>query len=83
MVLLYISTPEPPEGLVIFRDDVLVGDCTGATVQAVPDPCAWARGAADGTVLIAVLTTNASIWQLGHRRSRANADTYTRALANA
>ena len=65
VVLLYISTPEPPEGLVIFRDDVLVGDCTGATVQAVPDPCAWARGAADGTVLIAVLTTNASIWQLG------------------
>ena len=65
VVLLYISTPEPLEGLVIFRDDVLVGDCTGATVQAVPDPCAWARGAADGTVLIAVLTTNASIWQLG------------------
>ena len=65
VALFYILTLEPPEDLVIFKDSVPVGNCTGATGQAVPDPCVWAIGAADGTVLIAVLTSEASIWQLG------------------
>ena len=65
VALFYILTLEPPEDLVIFKESVPVGNCTGATGQAVPDPCVWAIGAADGTVLIAVLTSEASIWQLG------------------
>jgi Ca2+-binding RTX toxin-like protein len=49
----------------IFKDGVLVPDCTGAP-DAVPDPCVASRTTlADGDGEIVVLTSTASAWNFG------------------
>jgi MYXO-CTERM domain-containing protein len=51
----------------IFRNGVLVPDCTGAVGTADPDPCVSSRVyvAADDDIEIVVLTTAASNWNIG------------------
>jgi hypothetical protein len=52
--------------LVMFRDGVAVGDCSGIAGQAQPDPCVSARETADsGAAKITVLSSHASHWNFG------------------
>jgi putative cell wall-binding protein len=46
----------------VFRNGVLVADCTGAP-QAVPDPCVSSRVVVGDDVQIMVLTSEASDWE--------------------
>ena len=53
------------EQIAVFRDGGAVGTCVGARV-AKPDPCVLSRARQpDGDVRIEVLTSHASLWQLG------------------
>lgn len=50
----------------IYRDGVLVPDCTGAAGVAEPSPCVAGRVAlADGDIALTVLTVSASTWNFG------------------
>lgn len=49
----------------VFRNGVLVGDCTGPAGQAVPSPCVSSRGVAGDDLEIVVLTAAASAWNFG------------------
>lgn len=52
--------------LVMFRNGVPIGSCTGPPGVADPDPCVSARATlVDGDVRITVLTTAASEWNVG------------------
>jgi VCBS repeat-containing protein len=60
--------PAAPATLQIFRNDVLVPDCLGATTitSLQRDPCITRRETnANGNVLIALLSTHASRWNMG------------------
>jgi hypothetical protein len=65
---LRIDSSKVPSGqtendIEIFRNGVRVGDCTGASATASPDPCVSGRQRlTDGDVLITVLTSQASFW---------------------
>jgi hypothetical protein len=65
---LRIDSSKVPSGqtesdIEIFRNGVRVGDCTGASDTASPDPCVSGRQQlTDGDVLITVLTSQASLW---------------------
>ena len=49
-----------------FRNGELVGDCTGSPGVASPDPCVASRETlADGDLEIVILTSQASVWNLG------------------
>jgi hypothetical protein len=49
----------------IFKNGVLVADCTGAP-QAIPDPCVESRSTLpSGNGVITVLTSSASAWNFG------------------
>ena len=65
VIRFHISTIESPTSLVVFKDGVVVDDCVGAADRAVPDPCVSARTVESSMVLITVLSSEASIWQLG------------------
>lgn len=53
----------------VFRNGILVPNCTGAANTAVPDPCVTKRnllvGPAAGDLQFTVLTTDASSWNFG------------------
>lgn len=52
--------------LQIFRNGLIVGPCTGPPGRAVPSPCISSRVTlGNGNVVITVLTTAASSWNLG------------------
>ncbi len=52
--------------LAIFKDGILVPDCTGAPGVADPDPCITLREILPGgDVRLTVLTSTASIWNIG------------------
>jgi hypothetical protein len=50
----------------VFRNGVPVADCTGSPGIASPDPCVDLRETlADGDIQLTVLTSAASLWELG------------------
>ncbi|HEX5616486.1 MAG TPA: hypothetical protein VFZ83_15130 [Acidimicrobiia bacterium] len=50
----------------VFRNGVLVPDCTGSPGTASPDPCVADRTTdGDGDAVLTVLTSTASVWALG------------------
>jgi len=69
LVTLLIDASAVPAGfnastLEVFRNGVLVADCTDPT-QAVPDPCVGDRtDLVDGDVSLGVRTSQASIWDV-------------------
>jgi hypothetical protein len=54
--------------LTMLRDGVAVADCTDTSGHAIPDPCVATRQLnPDGSLLLTVLTSHASLWQLVRR----------------
>jgi hypothetical protein len=52
--------------VVLFKDGLAVGDCTGPAGIAAPDPCIDARATLpDGDVELTILTSSASTWAAG------------------
>lgn len=60
------SLVRPDDPLAVFRNGSAVPACEedGAEI-ASPDPCVAERAAADGDVVLTVLTSRASVWHLG------------------
>jgi len=49
----------------VFRNGVLVADCTGAANTAAPDPCLSSRTTVGDDLQLRVLTSQASAWNFG------------------
>jgi len=56
-----------PADVAVFRDGVLVADCTGA--GAVPDPCIASRTMSGDDVVLVVRSSTASRWNLGRQKT--------------
>jgi cysteine-rich repeat protein len=69
LVFLIHESVVPPgldvDSIELFRNGVLVPDCTGAPGIASPDPCVADRQESGGVFQISALTSAASIWSLG------------------
>jgi hypothetical protein len=60
-----VPAGEDHNSIQVFRNGVLVGECTGAP-DAVPDPCVSERATvAGGDIQLTVLTSMASAWNFG------------------
>jgi PKD repeat protein/flagellar hook assembly protein FlgD/lysophospholipase L1-like esterase len=53
-----------PQTLTVLRNGVAVPDCSGTAGQAAPDPCVQSRQTSGSDVVLRVLTSRASTWQL-------------------
>jgi hypothetical protein len=65
LVFTIDSSQVPGQPVVVFRDGVPVDECEGAAGVADPDPCFEVDPQGNGDLRIEVLTTHASIWNLG------------------
>ena len=63
----FIPAGQTAATIQVFRNGTLVPSCANPAIQeANPDPCVWQRQAmANGNVRIAVLTSQASVWNFG------------------
>jgi hypothetical protein len=56
----------PAASIAVFRNGIILGDCTGPLGTASPDPCVSSRvDLPNGNVQVSVLTSHASVWTLG------------------
>ena len=58
---------EDAESVTVFRDGVLITPCADTSGTAHPDPCVASRVAANGAVVLTVLSSHASAWTLAVR----------------
>ena len=78
LVLTFLVRTQTASGdLIVLKDGVTVGDCRGASGQASPDPCVSSRGKAGTTVVVKVLTSEASIWEFRSPKQAAPTPTPT------
>ena len=58
-----------PAAVQVFRDGVVIADCTTADGTATPDPCVFSRSAvSNGGASIVVLSSHASHWTFGYKK---------------
>ena len=93
-LIFLVRTQVVAKDLIVLKDGAAAGDCRGASGQASPDSCVPSRGKAGTTVVVKVLTSDASsIWEFrtptagyaapdpgahGHTDAGANGNAHTR-----
>lgn len=63
-----VPAGETKDTIAIFRNDLSIAGCTGASGVADPDPCVESRSLEGDDVEIVVLSSHASLWYLGVSR---------------